>query len=399
MTDAIFRAAAYLAGQFGDDGLPRLTDPPPGSIDRWGPRSLALSWLPPLVEAARLLDEPRWEATARRSLRRQLNRLNLAHWDAPTHWWAYAATALTELEEHAAARAALRRAAALQTARGEVVAMPGAAWVSGAGLALLAGVWHQLGSPEECRRADLALAALARRQRPSGGFPGGWGRQARHGLRAECPLTTALFLDALRGQARRAFAAETGFPAEIDAGDGRLAAVLFWCRELGPVPRIIDVGCGQGRFLRHLRKVLPEATLVGVDLSPAALAGLPAGAEGRVGDLVCVPAGTGEFDAALCVEALEHSLLPRRAIAELCRIVRPGGSILIIDKNATHQPLSDARPWERWFRPDEVAAWLAAEADEVGVRPVAHGGARTPSGLFLCWTARRRLGQGARRAA
>jgi malonyl-CoA O-methyltransferase len=194
------------------------------------------------------------------------------------------------------------------------------------------------------------------------------------------------------------FAAENGFPVEIDAADGRLAAVLQWCRDLGPA-RIIDVGCGKGRFLRHLRRAAPQATLVGVDLSPAALAALPDGVERRQGDLLRLPAGTGEFDAALCVEALEHSLLPRRAVAELCRVVRPGGSILIIDKNASHQPLSDHQPWERWFRPGEIAGWLAAEADDICVRPVAHGGRPAPSGLFLCWTGRRREGQCGRRAA
>lgn len=397
-TEAIAKTAAYLAGQLDDTGLPRVADAQPGSIDRWGPRSLALSWLPPLVEAARLLGEPQWEAAARRSLRRQLNSLNVTRWDAPTHWWAYAVEALTDLGECAAARTALRRAAALQTPRGDVPALPGAGWVSAAGLALLASAWHRLGSPDDCRRGDLALAALARRQRPSGGFSAGWGRQARQGLRAECPLTAALFLSALHGQTRRAFVADSGFPVEIDAGDGRLAAVLQWCRDLGPAPRIIDVGCGKGRFLRHLRRAAPQATLVGVDLSPAALAALPEGVEGRQGDLLRLPAGTGEFDAALCVEAVEHALLPRRAVAELCRVVRPGGSILIIDKNALHQPLSDHQPWERWFRPDEVAAWLAVEADDIRVRPVAHGG-RASSGLFLCWTARRRGGPCVRRAA
>jgi malonyl-CoA O-methyltransferase len=282
----------------------------------------------------------------------------------------------------------LRRAAALQTPCGDVPALPGEAWISSVGLALLARAWHSLGSPEERQRGDLALAALTRQQNAGGGFAGGWGCEARHGLRDECPLAAALFLEALQGQARQALLdARHDFPAEIDERDGRLQAVLDWCGQLGPAPRIIDLGCGKGRFLRHIQRLLPQANLIGMDASPAALARLPAGVERRQGDLLHVPARRGEFDAALCIEALEHSLLPRRAIAEMCRVVRPGGSILVIDKNASHQSLSDHLPWECWFRPEEVAAWLAAEAERVGVRPIAHGG-KKPSGLFLGWTAR-----------
>ncbi len=415
VSEAIRRAAAFLGRQFDASGLPRLSDAPPGSIDRWGPRSLALSWLPPLIEAARLLNEAEWERLARRSLRRQLNAADIAGWNAPTHWWAYGIEALADLGEHAVARAALRRAAALQTPGGDVPALPSEGWVSSVGLAILASTWQKLGSRGECRReachreechqeqrhrADLALAALTRRQEPSGSFPGSWGRQARYGLRAACPLTAALFLEALQGQVRRAFAAaENDFPGEIDADDGRLTAVLEACGRLGPAPRIIDVGCGKGRFLRHLQRAMPQAKLVGVDVSPQALARLPAGVAGRQGDLVSIPAATGEFDAAICVEAIEHALLPRRAVAELCRVVRPGGGIVIIDKNASHQPLSNHQPWERWFRPEEVAAWLASDADEIDVRPIAHGRGTTPTGLFLCWSARRRVGQSRRQAA
>jgi SAM-dependent methyltransferase len=395
---AIGGAAAFLARQVDASGLPRLNDAPSGSIDRWGPRSLALAWLPPLRDAARLLNEAEWERLAGRSLRRQLNAVDITSWNAPTHWWAYGIEALADLGEHVTARAALRRAAARQTPGGDVPALPDEGWISSAGLAILVGTWHKLGGRDERHRAGLALAALMRRQRPDGGFPGSWGRQAR--LHAVCPLTAALFLEALHGQVRQAFAsAENDFPAEIDAGDGRLAAVLEACRRLGPAPRILDVGCGKGRFLRHLRRAMPGATLVGVDVAAQALACLPDGVAARPGDLLGIPAATGEFDAALCVEALEHSLLPGRAIAELCRVVRPGGVIAVIDKNASHQPLSDHRPWERWFRPEEVSFWLASHADEVHVRSVAHGSRPAPSGLFLCWTARRRAANSRRQAA
>jgi malonyl-CoA O-methyltransferase len=362
--------------------------------------------LPPLIEAARVASEPCWEEAARRSLRRQLSTQDATRWNAATHWWGYVVEALVELDERRAARAALLVPSAYQTSGGGVPALPGGGWVSSAGLALLASSWCKLGAAEDCRRASGALAALARRQRTDGGFPGGWGRGARFEPDVELPITAALYLEALAWQARRHWLGHcpdasvehrpsqqhaSDFPAEIDPADGRLAAVLDWCRTLGPAPRIIDVGCGKGRFLRQIQRNLPQATLVGVDVSPAALDRLPAGVNGRQGGLLRIPAALGEFDAAICIEALEHSLLPRRAVAELCRVVRPGGGILIIDKHRAYRERSDHQPWEEWFEPDEVSAWLAPYGDGASSRPIAHGPHSTPTGLFICWTATRKL--------
>jgi malonyl-CoA O-methyltransferase len=133
----------------------------------------------------------------------------------------------------------------------------------------------------------------------------------------------------------------------------------------------------------------PQAQLCGIDASAQALAHLPWGVEARHGCLLRLPAAEGEFDGAICIEALEHALLPRQAIAEICRVVRPGGRILVIDKNRSLQHLSDYRPWERWFGREEVRGWLASECSEVAVQPLAHGRHREPQGLFWCWTARR----------
>jgi malonyl-CoA O-methyltransferase len=364
---------------------------------------LPLSWLPPLREAARLLGVTQWDDLAGRSLRRQLNAGDVTRWNASTQWCMYGIEALVELGEHTIARAALRPMAAMQKRNGDVPALPQERWVSSIGLALAASAWYQFASAEECHRADRSVAALVRRQRRGGGFPGSWGRDARCGPGVERPLAAALFLDALHWQVRRAFTSRAGnFPAQIVADDGRLTTVLEWCDRLSGslarAPRIVDVGCGRGRYLRHIQRRLPRAHLVGVDVSPAALAQLPEGVTARQGDLLRIPAATAEFDAAICIEALEHSLLPSRAVVELCRVVRPGGDILLIDKNLAHQPLSDHQPWERWFRADEVCQWLAPYAEEVAVRTIAHGANRKPSGVFFCWTARRASGTWGRRS-
>ena len=71
-------------------------------------------------------------------------------------------------------------------------------------------------------------------------------------------------------------------------------------------------------------------------------------------------------------------------------IVRPGGRVLIIDKNRSHQPLSDCEPWERWFAPAEVSGWLEQHCRDVKCVAVPHARHREPTGLFLCWTGTKR---------
>jgi SAM-dependent methyltransferase len=119
------------------------------------------------------------------------------------------------------------------------------------------------------------------------------------------------------------------------------------------------------------------------------VSGLPHGIEGRRGSLLNLPAADGQFDAALAVESLEHALLAQRAVDELCRVVRPGGSILIIDKDLARQGLSEHEPWEQWFAPHEVAGWLSRHCTDVAVRQVCHVPAYRKRPLFLAWTARR----------
>ena len=238
--------------------------------------------------------------------------------------------------------------------------------------------------------ADLALQWLERRQNASGGFP----RDARGGLfsghRPEDPLAVKYFLDAARLQVLAAFdTVGQDLPATINPADGRVQAAADWMGELPASARVADVGCGKGRFLKHLAAWFPGVELIGVDISKAMLAQLPPGVRALEGSLLRIPLPDGELDGALAVESLEHSLLPEQALAELCRVVRPGGSVLVIDKYRAKQPLSLCDPWERWFTPRELSAWLGRWCDGVAVSSVAHLEGRPGSNLFLAARGRR----------
>lgn len=247
--------------------------------------------------------------------------------------------------------------------------------------ARLASLWYRLGWREE---ADQALDCLEQHLRGEGRFELGesW-FSSDHGTH-ETALAAKLYLDAVLLRVQAEFEEHwREFPDTIDPADGRIETVGQWLASLPAEAAVADVGCGKGRFLRHLQPRLPQAQFTGIDIASAMLDCLPEGITARQGSLLRIPAADGEFDGAFTVEALEHALLPEQAIAELCRVVRPGGRVLVIDKNRAKQPLSEHDPWERWFTPEELRTWLARSCDAVQVRPVSHLEGRPGRDLFL----------------
>lgn len=231
--------------------------------------------------------------------------------------------------------------------------------------------------------AKAALAELRQRQLPSGVLP------AEHG--ASELAATLWFLEAAFREAQAAFATSAwDFPAEIAADDGRAIAVRTWATGLPRGAKVLDAGCGKGRYLRVLSAFRPDLRLVGVDAAPQALAALPADVEARPGSLLNLPVESGEFDAVLCVEALEHALLPRPAVTELCRALALGGKVLIIDKRRELQAESTTQPWETWFGGAEVSTWLSNACLQVAACDLEHGTPPQRRPLFLAWQGTRR---------
>ncbi|MBL9123617.1 MAG: methyltransferase domain-containing protein [Planctomycetaceae bacterium] len=318
---------------------------------------------------------------ARRSIRR-LDESGV--WRGPLHVMLPGVEALIELGELSLARAVLAPVAAAQRRDGAIPALPGGSWISTTAVAHLAKLWYRL---DEAAHADRALAWLRRRQERSGGFLGSYGRGACYYPRREVAWACKYFLDASRKQVEVSFARQAAqLPRALHAADGRLQAVLAWCTGFTPGARVVDVGCGRGRYLAALDGQFPHLRLAGVDPSAYCLSDLPLEVESIQGALPALPLPAASCDGVLAIESLEHTLVPQRSVAELCRVVRPGGRILIIDKHRAHQPLSDCEPWERWFAPDEVSGWLSRHCRDVKCVAVPHAQHMSPTGLFLCWT-------------
>jgi ubiquinone/menaquinone biosynthesis C-methylase UbiE len=101
---------------------------------------------------------------------------------------------------------------------------------------------------------------------------------------------------------------------------------------------ILDVGCGTGVFADRIAAALPRSTICGIDLVAGMLAGgnkrwqaLDHRAAPVQGDSERLPFLDETFDVVTCANSFHHYPHQARAVAEMYRVLKPGGRLFLLD--------------------------------------------------------------------
>jgi len=152
---------------------------------------------------------------------------------------------------------------------------------------------------------------------------------------------------------------------------------------------VADVGTGTGTLALELaaagmRVVAVDHSKAMLDATQRKLEQSGARVELRLGEAEALPLADDEVDAAFAHLVLQYLPAPARAVAELARVVKPGGAVVVVDF------VRHDREWMRqelgvvWmgFAPEEVAGWLGdagLEHVRVEVQPPALRGGDLPA--------------------
>lgn len=151
----------------------------------------------------------------------------------------------------------------------------------------------------------------------------------------------------------------SSYPMEDPREAARLAAKVnpvdwthrYVAAQLPATARILDVACGPAVIAASIAAARPQAAVIGVDRASARLdaaaelmggGGLPANLRLLRADARALPFRTGEFDLVICRFLLQYLADRADVIAEMARVTRPGGTVLLQDLDGQllwHDPI------------------------------------------------------------
>lgn len=135
---------------------------------------------------------------------------------------------------------------------------------------------------------------------------------------------------------------------------GALVDLLHADTSYPPGSRVLEAGCGTGAQTVTLARNSPRARITSVDVSPDSLAAARARADAaglanvefRQGDIYALPFAPESFDHVFVCFVLEHLSRPLEALVALRALVRPGGTVTVIEGDHG----------SAYFHPDDAAA-------------------------------------------
>jgi SAM-dependent methyltransferase len=146
-----------------------------------------------------------------------------------------------------------------------------------------------------------------------------------------------------------------GFSGPKEEEERRIVLEMLRIRE---GDQVIDVGCGPGNYTRHLARAAGEGLTVGLDASEAMVAAAAARSDRENlaylrGDASALPFADESFDVACSVGVIHLLEEPMAAIAEMVRVLAPGGRLAVVASCARKESKRGSRAGVTTFGRDE----------------------------------------------
>ena len=128
-----------------------------------------------------------------------------------------------------------------------------------------------------------------------------------------------------------------GRSSALESHHRRFVEDMISRMNIQPRDRILEIGCGEGWATRELAPRVPEGLVVGLDVSDEMIRKARAQSAGYEnllliwGEAESIPWQEKFFSKAVCVEALYYFESPEKDLAEIYRVLSPGGSLSVLN--------------------------------------------------------------------
>lgn len=359
---AIIKGCDWILSCASEEG--RLITP---SKKEWGEDEsvcselIHLYCLSPIKEAGELFNNSLYIESADKILNYYIDTYydKILHFNMLSHFHAYVMEALLDMGCEDLCREAMKDFASFQKSNGAIPAYKDVDWVCSTGIFQYAVVCYRLNS---IAQGDKAFDYACSLQNESGGWFGSYldmnnAKEVNTYFPcSEISWANKYFLDALYYRNISCFNnISDSFMSKIDKKDGRYVLIKKEVEKYKNSTSILDVGCGKGRYLKNLVEEYPQCHFVATDISESVLETFECtGIEKKQGSLTNLSIPSNSVDLAYSCEALEHAVDCDSALKEICRVVRPGGEVIIIDKNIECLGCLEIGKCEQWFDVDEL---------------------------------------------
>lgn len=353
--DAFIRGCDWLLQQIDADG--RILTPTTIGFSNIGSEYIHLYALEPLKLAAEKYGRKVYVEGYSRALKYYLSRKDLTDFTMLSHFHAYIIEALIDLGQNELALEGLQKLQKSQSSNGAIPAFVNVRWVCLTAMFQYAVCYYKLGMLAQGNKlVDYALS----KQNPSGGFYGGSGWFVTYFKNVEISWANKYLLDALHYKLKLEFSKQEraeSFLLKIDKVDQRYALLnetIITTQNTHSKPSLLDVGCGKGRYINNVVADGLNVNIIAMDVSDKLFKYLPERCDKKIGSICQIPVADNQIDIVFCSETLEHAVNIEGAIKELARVCKPGGTVIVIDKDLTRKNKIRLEVWEQWFDKDHL---------------------------------------------